>query len=177
MEGIRVGKRVGVGAGEEFLLVVVAEPVVGSGMRGLEARVESCRFQAGAGLGVILIADILFPGLPTDGEPFEPSPDGLDEIPGIESVHQGLFAKGSALVRGFGVHEEAGAGFGGDDGGAADIVFGPGEGEEVEEGEEGHFDAEEEGGDADFDVGGGDPGGGFDGAARGQDGDGNLDGL
>lgn len=55
--------------------------------------------------------------------------------------------------------------------GAADVVDAPGEGPEVEDGEEGHFDAEEHGGDADFYVGGLDFLGGFDGAGGGEEGD------
>lgn len=51
----------------------------------------------------------------------------------------------------------------------------PGEGPEVEDAEDGHFDAEEEGGDADFYVRGLELSGGFDGAGGGEEGDEELD--
>ena len=50
----------------------------------------------------------------------------------------------------------------GGEGLAVDVVDGPGKGEEVEDGEDGHFDTEEERWDADFDVGVGEMGGGVD---------------
>lgn len=82
----------------------------------------------------------------------------------------------AAFVCGLGVHLESGAGFGGDDVGAADVVLFPREGEEVQDAEDGHFDAEEEGGNADFNVGRGDAGGGFDSTSGGEKRDGDLDG-
>ena len=48
------------------------------------------------------------------------------------------------------------------------VVDGPGEGKEVEDREERHFDAEEEGRDADFDVGVGEMGGAVDCTGGGQ---------
>lgn len=128
--GVRVGRvreGVGLGAGEEFLLVVVAERVVGPRFGG---GVETAGFQAAA-LGVVLVADVLFSGSSADGEPSEAPADGFDEVPGVESVHQGAFAEAAAFVGGFGVHVEAGTRFGRDDGGVVDVVCFPGEGEEV----------------------------------------------
>ena len=82
----------------------------------------------------------------------------------------------TALVCGFGVHEEAGARFSSDDIGAADVVLFPGEGEEMQDAEDGHFNAEKEGRNADFDVRGGDVGGGFDSAGGSEEGESDLDG-
>lgn len=123
----RVGEGVGLGAREEFLLVVVAEGLVGPRFRG---GVEPAGFQASA-LGVVFVADVLFAGPSTDGEPFEASADGFDEVPRVESVYEGALAEVAAFVSGFWVHVEAGPGFGGDDGGTVDVVFFPREGKEM----------------------------------------------
>ena len=95
----------------------------------MEGRVDSDGFQAGGARGVVFVADVLLPRPPADGKPFKASPDRLDEIPGIESIHQGFFAKAAALVCGLRVHEEPGTGFSSDDVGATDVVFLPGKGE------------------------------------------------
>ena len=121
--------------------------------------------------GRVLIGDVLLASAAADEEPAETAADGFDKVPRIEGVHEGSQAEGAALVRGFGVRQEARSGFGGYDGGAADVVWSPGKGPEVKDAKKSHFDAKEEGGDADFDVGLGDAGGGFDGAGGGEEGD------
>ena len=55
--------------------------------------------------------------------------------------------------------------------GAFDVVGLPGEGPEVEDGENCHFDAEKHGGDADFDIGGLNLLAGFDSTRGGEEGD------
>ena len=76
---------------------------------------------------------------------------------------------------GFAVVElQAGPAFGGDDSGAVDVVDFPGVGEEVQDAKDSHFDTEEEGGDADFDVRGGDASGFFDDVRGGEEVDDDL---
>ena len=130
---------------------------------------------ARSAFGGVLVGDVLLADAAADKEPAETAADGFDKIPRVEGVHEGSRAEGAALIRGFGVREEARGGFGGYDGGTADVVWLPGKGPEVEDAKESHFDAKEEGGDADFDVGLGDAGGSFDGAGGGKEGD--YDGL
>jgi len=162
--------RDGVGArvGEQLLVVVVAERLI-------PARLAPQAGSAGARTGGVegggvAVGDVLLAVVAADEQPAEGADDGLDEVPGVEGVEEGAEAKGPALVAGC-VGQEGGAGFGGDDGGAVDVVFLPGEGEEVQDGEEGHLDAEQHAWDADFDVRGGEAGGGFDGAGGGEEGD------
>lgn len=70
-------------------------------------------------------------------EPSKASCARLDDVDGVESVKEGA---GRAFV------------VEGRVGGVRDVVETVGEGEEVHRGEDGHLDAEECGGDADFDV-------------------------
>ena len=107
-------------------------------------------------------------------EPAEPACAGFDKVPGVEGAGEGAPAERAADVVGF--TGEAGAV--GVEGVEVHVVGGdgvgslPGEGEDVEEGEQGHFDAEEEGGDADFDVGVGEVLRGFEGPrGGGEEGD------
>lgn len=87
-----------------------------------------------------LIRDILHSLPATDGRPLEAAAYRSHEIPGVEGVHERFLPEAAALVGGLGVRHEAGGGFGGDDGGASNVVDLPGEGPEVEECENGHFD-------------------------------------
>lgn len=84
--GLRIREGVGLGSGQEFLLIVVAEGLVRSGFGAMGRRIESAGFQT-SGLCVILIANVLFPRPSADGKPFEASADGLDEIPWVEGIH------------------------------------------------------------------------------------------
>ena len=127
------------------------------------------RFETGA-LFRCLVTNILLPTPATNSEPPEPATNGFDEVPGVEDIQHGVYPKGTAAVRSFWVGEVTRGGFGSDYLGAADVVHFPGEGPEMEDGEDGHFDTEEEGGDADFDVRVGNAGGGFDGAGGGEEG-------
>lgn len=90
--------------------------------------------------------------LDADKHPSETARAGFDDVPGVESVNDGFDAERSALVfwcvaavACSGRHQWVGR-----------HVFGavgfPGVGEDVQDGEAGHFDAEEHGGNADFDV-------------------------
>ena len=79
-------------------------------------------------------------------------------------------AEATTLIGSFRVDIHARGGLGGDNGRAPDVVDAPGEGEEVENAEDGHFDAEEEARNADLDVGGLYAMGGFDGSGRGEEG-------
>jgi hypothetical protein len=108
-----------------------------------------------------LVRNILHSRLPALEEPPEPSANVLYQVPRVEGVHEGFGAKGAALVRSFRVEVHAWGGFGGDYFRAPDVVDAPGEGPEVEDAEDGHLNAKEEGGDADFYVGSLDFGGGL----------------
>lgn len=127
----------------------------------------SRRFEPSSPSGRILVADIIHPAPATYDEPFEASTNSFDKIPGVESIDQSSITERTAFVGGFWVRKETGGGFVSDDLRAPDVVDLPGEGPKVEDAEDGHFDAEEHGGDADFDVRGLDLFGGFDGAGGG----------
>ena len=77
----------------------------------------------------------------------------------------------TAFVSCPGVGKISGTGFGRDNGRAFDVIDLPGESEEVEDTEDGHFYAKEEGGYADSDIWGLDVFGGFNGARGSEEGD------
>lgn len=130
----------------------------------------SCWFQSGV-LGGVLVADIFRSRLSPFEEPSESSANVFDQVPWIESVHQGFGTQAPALVGGFWVKIHAGGGFGGDDLGASDVVYTPWEGPQVENAKKCHFDAEEKRRDSDFDIWRLYAGGGFDGACGSEEGD------
>jgi len=113
--------------------------------------------RVGAVVGrVVLVAVVELAATPPDEDPADAAPEALHHVPGIEGVDDGEDAEGAALVRADGVDVGAGAGVGDEVPGHVGFV---GVGEEVHDGEEGHLDADEKGGDADVEVGEGEVGG------------------
>ena len=120
-------------------------------------------------LQVRFVADVLLAVLTAHRSPAEAARDGLDDIPGIEGIGEGVQAERPADVGFGGVKLHVRPAFRSDDVGAVYVVVFPGVGEEVQDGEDSHFNAEEQGGDADFDVGGGYMGGFFDDIGGGEE--------
>ena len=55
----------------------------------------------------VFVADIVRSRPSAHDEPSEASANVFDEVPRIESVHEGIDAKWTAFVGGFGIREEA----------------------------------------------------------------------
>jgi len=119
-----------------------------------------------AGREVGLVADISFAVFAADEEPAEAAADGFDKVPGVEGIEEGLDAEAAAFV-GFAGAVEAKIGGGGGGEGVGLVVQGvyfPWVGPEMEDTEEGHFNTEQHGGNADSQVWVCDAGGWLDGA-------------
>ena len=87
--------------------------------------------------------------LDADEQPAETSRAGFDDVPRVGGREEGFGTEKAAFVVGHtGVPGTGSV----DGGGAGERVGFPGKGEDVEDGEDGHFDGEEDGRDADFDV-------------------------
>lgn len=129
---------------------------------------------------VILVAGIVLALLHPAEQPAHAAPKGLDKVPGVQCVPDGGEAEEASAGRVLGVFKiglalgDVGtwveAGF------RAGAVLGVGEGPEVEDGEDGHLETEEEGGDSDLEVGVGEIFVGVD-QIEGRGSEGNGDGL
>jgi len=99
-----------------------------------------------------LVANIFVALLAANEDPSHGSSKRFDHVPEIECFPEGMETQATALVGGLG-RRVAWCTFGGYESRSLDVVDSPGEGPQVQDAEDGHFNAEKHGGDADFDVG------------------------
>ena len=113
-----------------------------------------------------LVADVLVAVLNADEEPADAAAEGLEDIPQVDGVPQGSHAEEATHARAVLVYTRRIGGVQvrvGVEGARGVVgVRAPGEGPQVEDGEEGHLEAEEQRRNADLDIGIGERRVGFD---------------
>lgn len=89
--------------------------IFGSAIKRLGASLESGDLVSGRlktdALGGVLVADIFHSCLPADKEPLETSAYGFDDVPWVESIHESVNAKASAMISRLWIWKEACSGF------------------------------------------------------------------
>jgi hypothetical protein len=127
---------------------------LGTGVRGAAGEVVERQLAVGG----VVVADVVVAALDADEEPADAAAEGLDDVPDVDGIPDGKQAEraagaGIVLVLLGPLDGARGAVRNGVEGWLGVVEVGAvGEGPEVEDGEEGHLEAQEEGRNADFEV-------------------------